>query len=366
MLPAGNPFLDGIISLRPARAGFRTRYNPPMTRRPTADGASWVAQAADAGTRLDKFLAAPERVGSRGRVLEALDKGKVFINDAEATRRQAGAALRAGDVVRVWMDRPGSARRRPRASVEAGDVEILYEDAALMVVNKPAGLLSVPLERKPDAGSAYDDLEAHLRPRGKRKPLVVHRIDRDTSGLVVFARTARAQQALKDQFRRREPERVYLAIVYGHPQPVEGTWRDHLVWDSKALIQKRTRKGDPAGKEAISRYRVVEALEGASLVEVRLVTGKRNQIRLQARLRGHTLVGEQRYVYGPDALRSIEFPRQALHAHRLSFQHPVDGRPLTFEAPLPADLSALVKRLRAPATPAGRSRRAAPSAPGPR
>ena len=342
--------------------------------RQTKDGTIWIAQAADARARLDKFLAAPDRLGSRGRVIDALDKGKVFLNEHEVTRGQAGTALRAGDAVRVWIDRPGSARRRPRLSVDAGDVEILYEDDALMVVNKPAGLLSVPLPRKPDEGSAYDDLETHLRPRGKRKPLVVHRIDRDTSGLVVFARTARAQQALKDQFRRREPERVYLAVVYGHPTPAEGTWRDHLVWDSKALIQKRTRAGDPAGKEAISRYRVIESLEGASLVEVRLVTGKRNQIRLQARLRGHTLVGEQRYVYGPDALRSIEFPRQALHAHRLSFHHPVDGRPLTFEAPLPADLAALVKRLRTanraeagrgggPATPAGRSRRAAPSAP---
>ena len=152
-----------------------------------------------------------------------------------------------------------------------GNVEILYEDDALMVVNKPPGLLSVPLPRKPDAGSAYDDLEAHLRPRGKRKPLVVHRIDRDTSGLVVFARTSRAQQALKDQFRRREPERVYLAVVYGHPEPREGTWRDFLLWDSKALIQKRTRAGDLAAKEAISRYRVLESLEGASLIEVRLV-----------------------------------------------------------------------------------------------
>jgi 23S rRNA pseudouridine1911/1915/1917 synthase len=327
---------------------------------------AWIAQAGDAGSRLDKFLADPQRLGSRGRVVDALDKGKVFVNKGEATRRHAGMVLRAGDVVRVWMDRPGSAKRRPRASLTVGEVEILYEDDALMVVNKPAGLLSVPLGRKPDAGSAYDDLEAHLRPHGKRKPLVVHRIDRDTSGLVVFARTVRAQQALRDQFRRREPERVYLAVVYGHPQPAEGTWRDHVTWDAKALIQKRTRAGDPKGQEAISRYRVIEALDGASLVEVRLVTGKRNQIRLQARLRGHTLVGEQRYVYGPDALRSIEFPRQALHAHRLSFQHPVDGRPLTFEAPLPADLTTLVKRLRTPATPAGRSPRAAPSAPVPR
>jgi 23S rRNA pseudouridine1911/1915/1917 synthase len=354
-------FPQMISKRRPGVQGA-TRYNSGVTQSPAA-GARWVTQADDAGVRLDKFLAAPQRLGSRGRVAEALDKGKVFVNEQEASRRDGGTTLRAGDVVRLWMDRPGSAKRRPRSSVEAGNVEILYEDDALMVVNKPAGLLSVPLPRKPDEASAYDDLETHLRPRGKRKPLVVHRIDRDTSGLVVFARTIRAQQALKDQFRRREPERVYLAVVYGHPEPREGTWRDHLVWDSKALIQRRTRAGDPAAKEAISRYRVLETLDGASLIEVRLVTGKRNQIRLQARLRGHTLVGEQRYVYGPDALRSIECSRQALHAHRLSFLHPVDGRPLTFEAPLPADLSALVRRLRTPVRPAGRSRRAAPSVP---
>lgn len=338
-------------------------YNRDVGLPARSSGTSWITAPSDVGVRLDKFLASPERLGSRGRVVDALEKGKVFLNGDEASRREAGAVLRAGDEVRVWIDRPGSARRRPRTSVAAGAVEILYEDDALMVVNKPPGLLSVPLPRQPDAGSAYDDLEAHLRPHGKRKPLVVHRIDRDTSGLVVFARTTRAQEVLRDQFRRREPERVYLAVVYGHPDPAEGTWRDFLLWDSKALIQKRTRAGDPAGKEAISRYRVIESLEGTSLIEVRLVTGKRNQIRLQARLRGHTLVGEQRYVYGPDALRSIEFPRQALHAHRLSFEHPVDGRPLTFEAPLPADITALVKRLRTPATPAARSRRAAPSAP---
>jgi 23S rRNA pseudouridine1911/1915/1917 synthase len=186
----------------------------------------------------------------------------------------------------------------------------------------------------------------HLRPHGKRRPLVVHRIDRDTSGLVVFAKTVRGQDALKDQFRRRDVERVYWAVVYGHPTPSAGTWRDHLVWDTTALIQKETSPGDPRGKEAISHYRVIEVYQGTSLLEVRLETGKRNQIRLQARLRGHTLVGERRYVYGPDSLRPLAFGRQALHAHRLSFRHPVDGRPLSFEAPLPADLTGMLARLR--------------------
>jgi 23S rRNA pseudouridine1911/1915/1917 synthase len=151
---------------------------------------------------------------------------------------------------------------------------------------------------------------------------------------------------LKGQFKRHLPERVYQAVVYGHPSPPSGTWRDHLVWDDRSLIQKETHPRDPRGKEAISHYKVLEPLKGAALIEVRLVTGRRNQIRIQARLRGHTLVGEQRYTYGPDTLRSIAFPRQALHAHRLAFKHPVDGRELRFEAPLPQDLVELIARLK--------------------
>jgi 23S rRNA pseudouridine1911/1915/1917 synthase len=197
------------------------------------------------------------------------------------------------------------------------------------------------------ASSVYDQLEDYFRPRGKRHPFVVHRIDRDTSGLVVFAKDAQTQEALKAQFRRREPERVYLAVVYGHPEPRTGTWRDRLVWDRKALIQKETHPRDPEGTDAISDYRVVETFRDASLIEVRLQTGKRNQIRIQARLRGHTLVGERRYVYGPDALRPIAFSRQALHAYRLAFEHPADRRVVHFEAPLPADFRELLVRLRA-------------------
>ena len=191
-----------------------------------------------------------------------------------------------------------------------------------------------------------DQLVDRLRSRGKRRPLVVHRIDRDTSGLVVFATRADAQQKLKEQFKRHTAGRVYLAVVYGRPRPDSGTWRDHLVWDQADLVQKETHARDPRGKEAVSEYRILETFDGASLLEVRLVTGKRNQIRLQARLRGHTLVGEQRYVFGPEQLRPISFPRQALHAYRLSFAHPLTGEPLAFEAPLPGDLSSLLERLR--------------------
>ena len=299
----------------------------------------------EAAQRLDKFLASPERLGSRSRVSSALERGKVFVNEAEASPADASRRLVTGDLVQVWMDRPGSARRRLGVHV-AGGVPILYEDDHLVVLDKPVGLLAVPLDERRAAGSAYDHVEEHLRSHGKRRPRVVHRIDRDTSGLVVFAKSAVAQATMKEQFRRREPERVYRAVVYGHPQPAEGTWEDRLVWDQRALIQKETHKKDPRGADARCHYRVLERFAETALIEVRLETGKRNQIRLQARLRGHTLVGEQRYVYGPKELRPVAFPRQALHAYRLSLRHPATGAPLAFEAPLPKDMVDLLARLR--------------------
>jgi 23S rRNA pseudouridine1911/1915/1917 synthase len=309
--------------------------------------ADWRVSPQDAGIRLDKYLAAPDRAGSRARAAAALERGKVFVNDREVSIADAGARLAAGDAVRLWMDRPGSAKRRATLGDDR-DLPIVYEDDALIVLDKPAGLLAVPLPlaRRSDARSVFEDLKTYLRQRGRRRPFVVHRIDRDTSGLVLFAKAAAAQEALKAQFKRHETERVYQAVVYGHPSPASGTWHDTLVWDTKALIQKETNRRDPRGKEAVSHYRVVERLAGAALIEVTLVTGRRNQIRIQARLRGHTLVGEQRYTYGPDELRPVAFPRQALHAHRLAFRHPTDGREMRFEAPLPADFAELLARLR--------------------
>jgi 23S rRNA pseudouridine1911/1915/1917 synthase len=305
----------------------------------------WIVRPDEAGVRLDKFLAAAGRLGSRAKAFAGLERGKVFVNGNEAGVSDAATPLAAGQTVRIWMDRPGSAKTR-RAVTRVGDLHIVFEDEALLVVNKPAGLLSVPLERKSDAPSVYEQIEDHFRPFGKRRPFVVHRIDQDTSGLVVFAKDARAQSALKAQFKRREPRRIYLAIVYGHPDPPAGTWRNHLVWDEKALIQKETHPRDRDATEAVSDYRVVESFRDTSLIEVRLQTGRRNQIRIQARLRGHTLVGEKRYTYGPNTLRTIQFERHALHAFKLAFDHPADGRPLEFEAPPPADLLALLDRLR--------------------
>ena len=304
----------------------------------------WTVSPPEAGTRLDKFLAASERLGSRGKAAAALERGKVYLNGVEAVLRDGSRLLAEGDQVRVWMDRPGSARTRPRVGI-VGDLDVVYEDDRLIVVNKPPGLLSVPLERNPGIPSIYDQIEERFRPFGKMRPLVVHRIDQDTSGLVLFAKDEDARTRLKDQFKRREPERIYRAVVYGTPDPPEGTWRDFLAWDEKRLIQKYTHPKDPRASEAVSHYRTVERLRGATLIEVKLHTGRRNQVRIQARLRGHTLVGERRYVFGPEALRPIAFSRHALHAYRLAFRHPDTGRLLELTAEPPADFRDLISRL---------------------
>jgi 23S rRNA pseudouridine1911/1915/1917 synthase len=325
----------------------------------------WTVGSDAAGVRLDRFLADGQRIGSRTRAVAALERGKVFVNGVEAGAGQAAALLAEGDVVRVWIDRPGSAKRRVTTVRSASHLRIVHEDQALIVLDKPPGLLVVPLDRRSEAASVYELLEEHLRSE-KRRPFVVHRIDRDTSGLVVFAKDRGTQRSLRAQFKRQDPERVYLAVVYGHPSPPTGTWRDVVVWDEKALVQKETHPRDPRGKAAVCTYRVLESFETTSLLEVNLKTGKRNQIRLQARLRGHTLVGEQRYVFGPDALRPIAFPRQALHAARLSIRHPGSGRPLQFEAPLPEDMAMLIEELRHRGTAPGPRAASASVAPAPR
>jgi 23S rRNA pseudouridine1911/1915/1917 synthase len=305
--------------------------------------AVWTVARDDEGTRLDKFLAHPSRLGSRARAAEAIERGKVYLN--EVVTNHAAVRLTFGTDVRVWMDKPGSARRAVRSG-RRGDLDIVYEDDTIVVVSKPAGVLTVPLERKRDVPSVSDLIETHLRSSGKRKPFVVHRIDQDTSGLVLFAKDPEAQRQLQTQFKRREPERIYWAVVYGHPAPPSGVWRNRLVWDRTMLIQKDADAHAMQGRDAISDYRTLESFQDASLLEIRLRTGRRNQVRIQAHLHGHPLLGEQRYTAARDALPPIRFGRHALHAHRLSFRHPLDDRLMRFEATPPNDFLELLARLR--------------------
>jgi 23S rRNA pseudouridine1911/1915/1917 synthase len=306
---------------------------------------NWQVSESEAGLRLDKWLATQERLGSRSKALSAIERGKVFVNGAEQTVADAARRVLAGETVRLWMDRPGSAERRYSERRDSG-LHLLYEDSSLLVINKPPGLLTVPLPSQPDEPSLLDLVKHHLRSSKKSATLVVHRIDRDTSGIVVFAKTIEAQKNLQDQFERRKAERVYLAVVYGRLKPETGTWRDFLVWDQDELRQKRAERRDRNAKEAICHYRALETFSGTTLIEVSLVTGKRNQIRVQAGLRGHPLVGEKKYVYEPAPSNKIKFGRQALHARQLKFLHPLNARPMSFEVAPPEDFQELINNLR--------------------
>src|SRR5262245_23186538 len=307
---------------------------------------NWRVGESESGLSLDNWLVAAGRLGSRSKALSAIERGKVFVDDVEQTGADAARRLKTGETVRLWMDRPGSAERRYAERRESG-LHLLYEDSSLLVINKPAGLLTVPLPSQPGEQSLLDQVKHHLRSHKKTEPLVVHRIDRDTSGIVVFAKTQEAKRNLKDQFERRSAERVYLAVVYGHPLPESGTWRDFLLWNQDALRQQPAERGDRKAKEAICRYRTLEKFQETALIEVSLVTGKRNQIRIQAGLRGHQLVGEKKYVSDPAPQHKIEFGRQALHAYRLGFKHPANQRPMNFEAQPPGDFQSLLEKLRA-------------------
>jgi 23S rRNA pseudouridine1911/1915/1917 synthase len=316
-----------------------------MPTAPSSD-VRWVVAADDAGRRLDKFLADAERLGSRGRAANALERGKVFLNDHQATPLNASQPLQEGDRVRVWHDRPGSARVRLRRPAADGPLRVVYEDDAMIVVDKPAGVLTVPLARRNDAVSIAELLKEDLARRGRKAPIVVHRIDRDTSGLVVFAIGGDAGVRLRDQFARRAVERVYNAVVHGHPTPADGEWRDRLVWDEDRVVQRPARSGESGATEARTVYKTIEAFPHAALLEVRLVSGLRNQIRCQAALHGHMLAGERQYLSAVLRERPIAFPRQALHARRLVLAHPFKKVTVELESQIPPDLVDLIEFLR--------------------
>jgi 23S rRNA pseudouridine1911/1915/1917 synthase len=310
----------------------------------------WVIEREDRGVRVDKWLARQPEVGSRARAADWIERGKIFVNDDELTYEKAGRRLREGDQIDLWVDRPGTARAVLRGIGAARSaLKIVYEDRELLVADKPAGMLVEPLpgESAPEL-TLLDLIVDHERSKARVRPLVVHRIDRDTSGLVVFSKGASAQASLKGQFRHRLAKRVYLAVVRGEVKPAAGVWQDRLVWDADRLLQLRARPGDTRAKEAQASYRVLEQFERAALMEVVLVTGKRNQIRVQAGVRGYPIVGERIYTY--HALRPAEgeptLARQALHAWRLAFKHPIAGTRLDLEAPVPNDFKGLVDELR--------------------
>ncbi len=256
-----------------------------------------------------------------------------------------------------------------RAAPEAIPLDIVYEDADLIVLNKPAGLVVHPAPGARD-GTLVNALLHHCGGTlsgigGRLRPGIVHRIDKDTSGLLVVAKSDRAHRGLAAQFAAHDLERRYLAVVHGAPDPAEARLR-HLggiSWEPGAVLRvegnigrhpgdrKRMAVLSAVGKPAVTRARVLERFgpEGApvaSLVECRLETGRTHQIRVHMAFAGHPLVGDG--VYGRRRGAGVlgTFPRQALHAASLGFVHPVTGEPMRFEAAPPQDFTDLTAALR--------------------
>jgi len=333
-----------------------------------------VVIAADPPKRLDKAVArdVPEAATlSRSRLAKLIEAGEVAQNGTTVTDQKARVA--EGDVITITLPQAEDSHILP----EAIPLDVIYEDNALIVVNKPVGMVVHPAPGTP-SGTLVNALLAYCGDSlsgvgGAKRPGVVHRIDKDTSGLLVVAKNDAAHQGLAAQFEAHTVERHYHAIVYGVPDASDPRVRGvkgisfeqgNIMRITTQLARHKTDRQKQAvlfhgGRHAVTRVRIVEQLGTpavAALVECWLETGRTHQIRVHMAHAGHGLIGDQTYggrrklaekavgVDGAAAARA--FPRQALHAATLGFEHPETGENLRFEAPMPADMQGLAAALR--------------------
>jgi 23S rRNA pseudouridine1911/1915/1917 synthase len=289
------------------------------------------------GERLDLFIARSLPELTRSRVRRLIGGGLVTVDDRLPAK--AGLALEIGRRVAVTLLPPEPSELRP----EAMPLRIVYEDADLLVVDKPPGLAVHPAP-----GHATHTLVNALlayRPElsgvgGEGRPGIVHRLDKDTSGLILVAKNDAAHAALARQLKQREVEKTYLALVRGRPDPPEGILDAPIA---RHPVQRKKQAIVQGGRASRTRYRVLRALDGYSLLEVQPETGRTHQIRVHLASIGHPVAGDALYGRGasPPSLR-----RQFLHAHRLVLRHPRTGDRLELEAPLAQDLAAVLEELR--------------------
>ena len=317
-----------------------------MMRRPHA--LVLVASAQDAGLRLDRFLREKSGVLSRTRARDLLAAGGVTLNGSRV--KIASRQLRAGDRVEVHV-LPEASRSHAPAGVEP--FRVVYEDTWVIVVDKAAGVLVQPTPQG-DRGTLIDLLSRYLRKRhpGTKAPYLglLHRIDRETSGLLLFSRKGSANRILAEQFRGHAIAREYLAVARGSFAGDSGTISDSLFRPAPgARRASRPRRG--LGVHAVTHYQVLERFLHAQLLSLTLETGRTHQIRIHLSEKGHPVVGDK--VYGRRAAGVSNalldaFPRQALHAFRLGFTHPATGEQMSFETPPPDDFAGLLRALREP------------------
>ncbi|HEU5020194.1 MAG TPA: RluA family pseudouridine synthase [Pseudolabrys sp.] len=315
----------------------------------------------EAGARLDRVLAARIPALSRSRLKTLILTGQVAIG--ARTIRDPAAHVNSGDTLTVTLPPPEPAE--PQA--EQIPLEVVYEDDALIVINKPSGLVVHPAAGHA-SGTLVNALIAHCGQSlsgigGVKRPGIVHRLDKDTTGLMVVAKTDKAHRALAKQFEHKLEgplERGYLAFVWGAPERPRGTIDAPLDRHPHARDRRAVREG---GREAVTHWEVLERFNDpagkpiASLLECTLETGRTHQIRVHLAHIGHPLLGDETYAtgfktkanrLGREAQAALGAPgRQALHAYRLVFEHPITGEILEFTVDLPPDLQRLAVALRA-------------------
>lgn len=286
----------------------------------------------EAGQTVEEILIAS--LGISGRMIQKLTRSKGILRNRKASF--LGAKVRAGDVVAARIASEEDAGLKPVPM----ELDIVHEDADVLVINKPPFVLVHPTTPEHRNTLAHG-IAFHFQQQGLRtKVRPVHRIDRDTSGLVLFAKTAFAHQRLDRQLRERTLEREYLALVHGVLPDDAGSIDPPIGRDKQQHSQLRVVRA--GGEPATTRYRVVERLGRATLVQLALETGRTHQVRVHMAHLGHPVLGDRQY--GRQGLSLIK--RQALHASRLAFLHPSSGEPVTCEAPLPEDMAQLRERLR--------------------
>jgi 23S rRNA pseudouridine1911/1915/1917 synthase len=334
---------------------------------PDADKHETVsAEEGDAGERLDRFLASRLPALSRSRLQALIRAGAV--TRGGAAQRELGRRVKAGETYEVRVPAPEPAK----PAAEAIALTIVYEDADLIVIDKPKGLAVHPGPGHA-AGTLVNALIAHCGDSlsgigGVRRPGIVHRLDKDTTGLMVAAKTDRAHQGLAEQFAAHGAdgrlERGYRALAWGVPDRPRGVVDAPLARSAANRTKIAVVAGEGAGRRAVSRYQVLETFAAggagpvASLLRVVLETGRTHQVRVHLAHIGHPLLGDMTYGAGfkastrklsPEAQAALAaLGRQALHAAELTFVHPATGRRLAFESGLPADMAALVAALRVP------------------
>jgi 23S rRNA pseudouridine1911/1915/1917 synthase len=330
---------------------------------PTADGLyehfRFVADRGQSPIRVDKFLVDRIVGASRNRIQHAADAGYILVDGKPV---KSNYKVKPREVVSLMMDRP---RHVLEILPEDIPLDIVYEDADVLVVNKPAGLVV-----HPGCGNYHGTLVNALAWHFKDDPAMagrmddprlglVHRIDKETSGLLVVAKTEEARTDLALQFFRKTTRRRYTALVWGHVEADEGRIEGNIGRNPKDRLQMAVFPDGAQGKTAVTHYRVLERLGYVTLVECRLETGRTHQIRVHMKWIGHTLFNDSRYG-GNAILKGTTFaqytrfvqhcfdvcPRQALHARTLGFRHPRTGEEMDFEAPLPDDMVQLVEQWR--------------------